>query len=335
MKLKKIKLENKEYNLSLLDLLRLLDPSKTGKFMTLLLNELKFYNKSVPLGVRNIRLLNHPIKTINVVHEEVLEILIDCLGGSDVINDLEKFEVLCEENLISIKDIQEYKSLGELSLAVIDAEEKRKDKDCSPHKEIVLDHPDYLILKPLNVFASKKYGASTKWCTSSREPQTFYQYSEKGILIYILSKTNNSKWAVYYDMELKELSWWNTKDILTDGYLVDLPEELKKGILGYILNETYPNAHYFNTKTKLMSDDVLSKVSEEVAIDVDGDGYIDALATPSPRFDGVWPAGLNPHSFPFESSSTSTSDKIDSMVRKTLEYHYTISALNKGGEEMN
>ena len=71
------------------------------------------------------------------------------------------------------------------------------------------------------------------------------------------------------------------------------------------------------------------------SIDVDGDGYIDALATPSPRFDGVWPAGLNPHSFPFESSSTSTSDKIDSMVRKTLEYHYTISALNKGGEEMN
>ena len=45
--------------------------------------------------------------------------------------------------------------------------------------------------------------------------------------------------------------------------------------------------------------------------------------------------GLNPDVFPFEPSSTSTSDKIDSMVRKTLEYHYTISALNKGGEEMN
>jgi len=335
MKLKKIKLENKEYNLSILDLLRFLDPSKTGKFMTILLNELKFYNKSVPLGARNIRLLNHPIKTLNVVHEEVLEILIDCLGGSDVINDLEKFEVLCEENLISIKDIQEYKSLGEVSLAVIDAEERRKDKDCLPHKEIVLDHPDYLILKPLNVFASKKYGASTKWCTSSREPQTFYQYSEKGILIYILSKTNNSKWAVYYDMDLKELSWWNIKDILTDGYLVDLPEELKKQILSYILNENHPNTHYFNNKTKLMSDSVLSAVKEDVSIDVDGDGYIDALATPSPRFDGTWPAGLNPDVFPFEPSSTSTSDKIDSMVRKTLEYHYTISALNKGGEEMN
>jgi hypothetical protein len=337
MKLKKIKLENKEYNLSILDLLRLLDPSKTGKFMTILLNELKFYNKSTPLGARNIRLLNHPIKTLNVVHEEILEILIDCLGGSDVINDLEKFEVLCEENLISIKDIQEYKSLGEVSLAVIDAEEKRKDKDCSPHKEIVLDHPDYLILKPLNVFASKKYGASTKWCTSSREPQTFYQYSEKGILIYILSKTNNSKWAVYYDMDLKELSWWNTKDILTDGYLVDLPEELKKDILGYILNENYPNTHYFDSQTKLNSKEVLDniKVEPEMIMDVDGDGYIDALAAPSPPSNLVWPAGLNPSDTRYESTTTTTSEKIDSMVRKTLEYHYTISALNKGGEEMN
>ena len=334
MGLKKIKGENKEYNTSILDLLRLLDPSKSGKFMTILLNELKFYNKSIPLGARNIRLLNHQIKAVNVVHEEVLEILIDCLGGSDVINDLEKFEVLCEENLISIKDIQEYKSLGEVSLAVIDAEEKRKDKDCSPHKEIVFSHQDYLILKPLNVFASKKYGASTKWCTSSRDPQTFYQYSEKGILIYILSKSDKSKWAVYYDMKLKELSWWNTKDILTDGYLVDLPEQLKKDILEYILNEPYPNAQYFNTKTKVMSKKVLNNIKEEVFMDVDSDGYIDALAAPLNPTNLVWPAGLNPHDIKYESTTTDSSEKIDSMVRKTLEYHYTISALNKGGEEM-
>ena len=42
MGLKKIKLQNKEYNTSILDLLRLLDPSKTGKFMAVLLNELNF-----------------------------------------------------------------------------------------------------------------------------------------------------------------------------------------------------------------------------------------------------------------------------------------------------
>jgi hypothetical protein len=335
MKLKKIKLENKEYNLSILDLLRLIDPSKTGKFMTILLNELKSYNKSVPRGGRNMRILNHPIKTLNVVQEELLEILIECLGGSDVINDLEKFEVLCEENLIGVVDVQEYKSLGELSLAVIDAEEKRKNKDSSPHKEIVLDHPDYLILKPLNVFASKKYGASTKWCTSSRDPKTFYQYSEKGILIYILSKSDKSKWAVYYDMDVKELSWWNTKDILTDGYLVNLPEKLKKDILGYILNETKPNSYYFTENTLSDSKEVLSVDVTEEYLDVDGDN-IDLLCEPSipSTLNVVWPPGINPDGVRYESTTTNSSEKIDSMVRKTLEYHYTIAALNKGGEEL-
>ena len=337
MGLKKIKVENKEYNVSILDLLRLIDSSKTGKFMTVLLNELKFYNKSVPLGARNIRLLNHPIKTLNVVHEEILEILIDCLGGSDVINDLEKFEVLCEENLIAVKDIQQYKSLGEVSLAVIDAEEKRKDKNSSPHKEIVLDHPDYLILKPLNVFASKKYGASTKWCTSSRDPKTFYQYSEKGILIYILSKKDKVKWAVYYDMGLKELSWWNTKDVLIDGYLVVLPEQLKKDILNYILNEPYSNSYYFDAQTKLNSKEVLDNIKgePEVVMDVDGDN-IDVLCepyTPS-TLNVVWPPGINPDGARYEPTTTDSDERIDSMVRKTLEYHYTIKALNDGGEEI-
>ena len=328
MKLKKLKLENQEYNLSILDLLRLIDPSKTGKFMTILLNELKFYNKSVPLGHRDITRLSNQIETYNVIHEELLGVLIECLGGTDIINDLEKFEVLCDEGLVSVIDIQEYKSLGELSLAVIDAEEKRKDKDSSPQKEIVFDHPDYLILKPLNEFASKKYGASTKWCTSSRDPKTFYQYSEKGVLIYILPKNDNSKWAVYYDIHVNELSWWNTKDILTDGYLVDLPEKLKKDVLKYILNETNPNGHYFDEKTKLLSVEELVNFPEMV-IDVDGDN-IDDLVTPRvpSNLSVVWQEGLN------QTNTTTSSDKIDSMVRKTLEYHYTISALNKGGEEI-
>ena len=326
MGLKKIKEQNKEYNISILDLLRLLDPSKTGKFMTLLLNELKFYNKSVPLGARNIRLLNHPIKTINVVHEEVLEILIDCLGGSDVINDLEKFEVLCEENLISIKDIQEYKSLGELSLAVIDAEEKRKDKDCSPHKEIVLDHPDYLILKPLNVFASKKYGASTKWCTSSHNPETFYSYSNKGILIYVIDKKTNQKIGVYYELNTKELSWWDSEDNRVDGLMVNLPKIVKNHILEYLLTENYPNSHYFNQETKELS----NKPTNEMAIININGGNQEVTVNPEP-FTGVWRTDVDGPKW----TPTTSEERIDELVTKTLEYHYTIDALNKGGQEMS
>ena len=333
MKLKILKENNKDYNLSILDFLRILDPSKTGKFLRILLNELKFYDKSIAVVQGNVWQLSNQVEVLKGINEDMVNQLIDCLGGVDVINDMEKFEVLCDENLIEVRDVQEYKSLGEISLAVIDAEEKRKDKNSSPQKEIVFGHPDYLILKPLNEFASKKYGASTKWCTSSRDPKTFYQYSKKGVLIYILPKNDNSKWAVYYDMELKELSWWNTKDILTDGYLVDLPEKLKKDILGYILNETNPNSYYFTEKTLLSSKEVLSVDVTEEYLDVDGDN-IDLLCEPSvpSTLNVVWPPGINPDGVRYE-STTNSSEKIDSLVRKTLEYHYTITALNEGGEE--
>ena len=333
MKLKILKENNKDYNLSILDFLRILDPSKTGKFLRILLNELKFYDKSIAGVQGNVWQLSNQVEVLKGINEDMVNQLIDCLGGVDVINDMEKFEVLCDENLIEVRDVQEYKSLGEISLAVIDAEEKRKDKNSSPQKEIVFGHPDYLILKPLNEFASKKYGASTKWCTSSRDPKTFYQYSKKGVLIYILPKNDNSKWAVYYDMLVKELSWWDTKDILTDGYLVDLPEKLKKDILGYILNETNPNSYYFTEKTLLSSKEVLSVDVTEEYLDVDGDN-IDLLCEPSvpSTLNVVWPPGINPDGVRYE-STTNSSEKIDSLVRKTLEYHYTITALNEGGEE--
>ena len=327
MKLKKLKENNKDYNLSIIDFLRLLDPSKTGKFLRILLNELKFYDKSISVCQGDVWQLSHQIEVLKGINEEIINQLIECLGGIDVINDMEKFEVLCEENLIEIKDIQQYKSLGEVSLAVIDAEEKRK--GYVPKKESVLERPDYLILKPLNTFAAKKYGASTKWCTSSREPKTFYEYSANGILLYILSKIDNTKWAVYYDLKNKELSWWNAKDILTDGYLVDLPEQLKKDVLNYVLNETNPNSYYFDEKTKSLSLEELVN-TPEVVIDIDGDNIDDLVAPSIPsNLSVVWPEGLN------QTSTTTSADKIDSLVRKTLEYHYTISALNKGGEEIS
>jgi len=233
---------------------------------------------------------------------------------------------LCDENLIAVRDIQEYKSLGEISLAVIDAEEKKCGS--KPIKKIVMEDTDYIVLKPLNVFASRKYGASTKWCTSSKEPKTFYEYSKNGILLYIIPKQNDVKWAVYYDIKAKELSWWNSKDLLTDGYLVDLPEELKKEILNYILNEDNPNSQYFDEQTKLLSKQVSIGVT-----DLDGD-YQEVMATPEP-FTGVWRNGVNGPSWnPGEYTHTSTDDKIDDLVTKTLEFHYTIDALSKGGQEM-
>ena len=77
MGLKKIKLDNKEYNSSILDLLRLLDPSKTGKFMGVLLNELKFYDKSFTLSQGSVWELSNQIEVTRGINEDIINLKVD------------------------------------------------------------------------------------------------------------------------------------------------------------------------------------------------------------------------------------------------------------------
>ena len=107
-------------------------------------------------------------------------------------------------------------------------------KSIESHQEVIFDNDKYLVLKPLNIISSRKYGASTKWCTSSSNPETFYSYSKKGVLLYIICRKNNDKWAVYYELDSRELSWWDVKDNRVDGLMVDLPKSLTKQIIKYI-----------------------------------------------------------------------------------------------------
>ena len=56
------------------------------------------------------------------------------------------------------------------------------------------------------------------------------------------------------------------------------------------------------------------------------------FANPLP-FNGVWSNNVNTNYW--TPTSTNKDERIDELVTKTLEYHYTINALNKGGEEIN
>jgi hypothetical protein len=319
MGLKKIKEQNKEYDISILDLLRLLDPSKTGKFMYLLLNELR----TIPPHEYGDYTNNLEINTNNLppVARVTLNYLVELVGGIDTVNSLNKFNDLLDRKLINKNDIQEYTNLMEIVDVVYKKELELDNTSCSPHQEVLLDG-DYLILKPLNVISSRKYGASTKWCTSSSNPETFYDYSNRGILLYVINRKTNEKTGVYYELKTNELSWWDSKDNRIDGLLVNLPQDIKNHILTHILNEKHSNSYYFNKETK----ELLNKPTNEMVLpDIDGD-----FVNPEP-FTGVWRSGVDGPKW----CPTTTDDKIDELVRKTLEYHYTINALTEGGEEIN
>tara|TARA_R110002012_G_scaffold27940_1_gene88711 strand:+ start:394 stop:1356 length:963 start_codon:yes stop_codon:yes gene_type:complete len=320
MGLKKIKEQNKEYDVSILDLLRLLDPSKTGKFMSILLAELKNI-PSYEYGDYTEN-LNLNVESLPGINKVILNYLIDLVGGSDVIDSLKKFNDFLERKLITKNDIQQYLNLSEIIDVTYKKELELNNFTSTPHIDVISDD-EYLILKPLNIISSRKYGASTKWCTASNNPETFYSYSKKGILIYIISRTLKDKWAVYYEFSNKELSWWNDVDERIDGLLVDLPENIKKDVLTFIFNEKHPNSHYFSEETNKLA----NKPTNEMAIIPDGR----IVNTPEP-FNGMWVNNQTPS--PSWASNT-TDERIDELVNKTLEFHYTINALKKGGEEIN
>jgi|TARA_R110000851_G_scaffold304530_1_gene462391 hypothetical protein len=320
MGLKNIKKQNKEYDISLLDLLRLLDPSKTGKFMYLLLDELK----GIPAHEYGDYTDNLEINTDHLppISRVVLNYLVELVGGLDVVNSLHKFNKLLDRKLINKNDIQEYSNLTEIIDVVFKKELELDSKEFTPHQDIISDD-DFLILKPLNIISSRKYGASTKWCTSSSNPETFYDYSNRGVLLYIINRKNNEKTGVYYELKTKELSWWDSKDNRVDGLMVNIPKTVKTQILEYVLNEKHPNSHYFNKETQELSN---KPTNEMVLPDVVGD-----FVNPQP-FTGVWRRDVTdvPKWTP-----TTSEGRIDELVCKTLEYHYTIAALKEGGEEIN
>jgi hypothetical protein len=319
MGLKNIKKQNKDYDVSILDLLRLLDPSKTGKFMYILLNELR----TIPAHEYGDYTDNLEVRTEHLppVARVILNYLVELVGGLESVNSLHKFNNLLDRKLIKKNDIQKYSNLNEIVDVVYKKELELLDKSCEPHQEIVLDD-DYLILKPLNIVSSRKYGASTKWCTSSNNPETFYDYSRRGVILYVINRDTNDKIGVYYELKTKELSWWNSKDDRIDGLMVNLPKNIKNHILDYILNEKHPNSHYFNKETKELSN---KPTNEMVLPDMTGD-----FTNPTP-FTGVWRTEVDGPKW----TPTSTDERIDELVTKTLQYHYTIAALNNGGEEMN
>jgi hypothetical protein len=93
----------------------------------------------------------------------------------------------------SPKDINSYAYLGELERVVDELEQiaTRKEKEKKAKKEIdrIYEDDNWLIIKPKSYESSCYYGAGTKWCTASKQtPAHFENYSEKGVLYYIIKK---------------------------------------------------------------------------------------------------------------------------------------------------
>ena len=103
------------------------------------------------------------------------------------------------------KDINQYKTWDEFEKAVLpvkeEAERKEQDKKAEEGTKKLFNSQDWLLVRPLNHDSSCKYGAGTKWCTTAKgDPHHFNSYTKNDLLVYLLHKTSNTKFAFHYSI---------------------------------------------------------------------------------------------------------------------------------------
>lgn len=167
----------------------------------------------------------------------------------ETIKTMNTFIDLNERNLIDQNDITKYKSIDDMINQISLAQLKTIGKDLEKFIIKLRDDEEWLILKPLSWEASKKYGANTKWCTTSYDTDDyFYKYSKNGVLIYMINKKTGYKVASYNAKD-EGISFWNQKDQRIDSMETLLPEEIKLFLMRHHTEEKLkPNFEYLTVE---------------------------------------------------------------------------------------
>lgn len=332
---KQLKKTMEDLNIKIFDMLRMLDPSKTGKYMKFLVKE--FREKHKKEGFTNYSpLLNDENyldkvrkKCKNELEDRIVEYIIELLSTNNVTN-LQIFHDLLEREKLEEKDIQKYNSFEDIEKAIVKYEESNHEDNIHEYKEIYKDDRWYIV-KPLSYYTAKIYGAGTKWCTSSREtPKQFYEYSKEGILLYVIDRALNKKWAVHWSIwkgTKEEMSWWDNKDNRIDSIQVDIPFGIMNEVKNHLFKENKTNIEYFSEESlinlkkllKLDKSKTENRQFENLLQDIHGENF-------NLDVGGTW-----------DMNSTGTTYtrpvefNVDEIVNKSLEYSYTLKAIDKGG----
>lgn len=269
-RLDRLKEQNPELNISVMDVITKLDPTNTYKYTEFLVKKFKeFYGDYddwvVGLGLE--------------------------MMGSENMGFLNEFEIHAKANRITNPDISQYDDFNQIEAAVKDANEKVKMKELEKQVIKLFDDDEWSVIIPLSYEASKIYGANTKWCTTQERHWSDYHKTYK--LIYIQNKKTNEKYAVSRHWEdNKKVQAWMSNDDETSPMLLPLPIEVMSIILCEV-NKTdtifeIQTKHGVNvptvTKKETISsydDGILSSIDDGILSSIDGLPYGQYLRTNS------------------------------------------------------
>ena len=250
-----LKKQHPTYALSAIDIYKMMSPNQTNKYVEMLIKLDKsiatdsYYHSDryrnemiacmVDWGLDYNYLETFDMETIRFVFNSMSH-----LTGEGKIKIFTKFASYNERKLIENNDVTTYSTWDQIEQAVALADVKSLDKKLEKEIKKVYEDDTWLSLRPLSLEASMKYGANTKWCTTTESGQYYARYSARGILIYNINKKTGYKVACFKNLDQafdNEFSWWDVTDKKIEVLDSEAPAAVLEAIRNEIKNRSVPN----------------------------------------------------------------------------------------------
>jgi hypothetical protein len=247
-----LKKQHPNYALSAIDIYKMISPGQTNKYVEMLIKLDKNIEYDYP-GDHRARLIEEmtgnwglDYNYLETFDLETLIFLVHSVNSlmQGKISLFTKFASLNERKLINNNDVTTYSTWDEIVQAVALAELKLIDKETAKQIKKIYEDDEWLSLRPLSLEASMKYGANTKWCTTTESGQYYARYSSRGILIYNINKKTGYKVACFKNLDPNhdnEFSWWDVTDKRIEALESEAPSVVLEAIRNEIKTTTVSN----------------------------------------------------------------------------------------------
>lgn len=190
-----LKKQNPEWDVTVLDLIKKIDPSNTNRYVEFLFKCLK-------------KKLNSPEGILALIDAKIIE-------------TLKKFHEYYERGLIDEKDISQYEDWTVLKKNYQEAEEKEKLKEAEKQITILHEDDEWLIMRPESYEAATIYGKGTKWCITQKTH--WKDYKTRYFFIYIINKKSKVKYCISKDITTNKHQAWLDNDTSIDILNLEIP----------------------------------------------------------------------------------------------------------------
>ena len=249
-----------QYQLNIVDIIEQLIPGKKTKYVELMLRLMKnTIDLNHHVGSLKYELSNtYGIERESMENLDTLPLLVyyNFLSQTFSSSDIAMIQKFCDYNergVIVNNDVSTYKSFDEIMVSIGLAEMKELEKELEAQVIKIFEDDEWVLVKPLTFHASKKYGSSTRWCTTmENEPSYFLDYTKNGILIYTINKRTGFKVATHYHIENNLLTFWDQPDKQVDSMRCGLPKFILEKIEDEITLCVTPNYFLLSDEDKVV-----------------------------------------------------------------------------------